>query len=217
MLGVIAIDGDGVLLDYNEAFGRVWERAFDEKLEVMSTTCYHALNQYGIEFRSAEERAELFRHFDEEAWATMMPMPGAVEAAQALVLAGYRLVCVSSMPSQYEAARLKNLLAIGIPVDRVVATDRSGGGNPKRRIIEELNPVAFVDDLASNFRELPETVYKALINPGHCDSPNGRDHVKLANSVHMDLAAFTQWWLSGGAEAAQQAREALAETIEAAE
>lgn len=193
---LIALDGDGVMLDYNRVFPSVWFAAFGEHLESKVPNSYHAVTEFGVSLEDPAVEERFFEHFDASVWERIPALDGALAAAIALSNAGHELVCVTSMPSKYQLARLRNLQALGFPIEQVFAVDRTcRGQNPKQSVIEKLNPAVFVDDLAHNFRNLPAQVHKALVHSGHHDSPNTPELRALADSEHASLAAFAQAWL----------------------
>jgi hypothetical protein len=197
---LIALDGDGVLLDYAAAYGMAWERAFDTKLTVVDPCAYWSRARWGIPKLESDELAYFQTFFDEEFWATVPVLAGAVEACQDLVHAGYSLVCVSALPTEFEHARRDNLRSHGIAVNRVYATPAQGlERNPKATLIHMLHPIVFVDDYLPYMRELPETVHKALITREPKGSPNDApEGATWVNSRHTTLADFTRWWLEAG-------------------
>lgn len=194
--GIVALDCDGVLLNYNAAYPKVWKKAFGEELLACKPGAYHASNEYGIELVAGTKREQFFSHFDDEAWSTMPAFPGALDASKALVKAGFTLVCVSSMPDQFAAARQRNLHALGFPIDLVIATGRIKGSNPKLETLRKLKPVAFVDDLVHNFAGVDWPMHKALIDRGQSDSPNRDEDLQSADSLHGSLSDFVEWWLN---------------------
>lgn len=170
----IALDADGVLLDYNRAWGALWQEAHGRPLECMEPRAYHATTYWGAE--DPDQSHPFWSLFDQKGWRNMPAMPGAVEACRRLAAAGHRLVCVTSMPGHHQQTRLANLQDLGFPIDEVIATG-SGvpGRNPKREAIEALAPDWFVDDELRKLRGLDQ-VKCVLIDPGHPDSPNeGQD------------------------------------------
>lgn len=198
----IALDADGVLLNYNAAFPGVHQKAFGRPLPQVRKA-YHARNVYDLVLpKGTPEHDVFFAHFVEEDWRKMPALEGAVEACHALHDAGFRLVCVTSMPPEHAPARVHNFRELGFPIEDVIAVGRHGEGNPKLETIEMLSPMAFVDDLASNFEGLGAHVHKALIEYGHFDSPNLELDPALADSQHASVKQFADWWLQGRLKAA---------------
>lgn len=194
---IIVLD-DGVTFDYRQSYPIVWKKAFGTELKVVRPESYHAHIMYGLDFsKDKKMEAEFFAHFTEDVWANLPPCPGAVEACQALHQRGFKLVCVSSMPTEFAAARKSNFEKFNMPVTEVIATGRVGGANPKLEVVHDLNPIVFVDDLATNFIGIDLKIHRALIHGNHHDNPNS-DHRHLATSVHMSLAEFTRFWVNNG-------------------
>lgn len=192
---LIALDADGVLLHYNAMFPVAWQRAFGEPLQVQRPGAYHAATEYGVSFLDEAMEQRYRDHFDEALWRALPALPGAVEACRQLVEAGYRLVCVSSLPQQYQQARFDNLQAHGFPIEAVLATGHAKGRSTKTDTLNALAPVAFVDDLALNFEGLQAGIHTALLDAGQFDSPNRQADLSRIHSRHGTLAEFAQWWL----------------------
>lgn len=192
---LIALDADGVLLDYNRQFGIVWERHFQEPLVCAEPRAYHARNYWGI--TPPDEGHAFWDFFDQGGWHDMPAMPGALEACHRLAGAGHTLVCVSSMPSHRQPERLTNLRALGFPIEEVIATGRTADrtANPKLAAIQALRPAWFVDDSLRKLRGL-DGVQCVLVDPDHPDSPNtDQDQAFLAMRVGS-LAEFADRFLA---------------------
>ena len=168
---LIALDADGVLLHYNLAYGKIWEKRFGEKLEIKEKDAYHATTFWGVKNPPYED--DFWKLFAKEGWTNMEPMPGALSACQKLKEAGHRLVCVTSMPPEKRQDRFDNLIALGFPIDDVIATGpaKVRGANPKKEAIDLLQPDIFVDDELRKLKDL--SCVSVLVEPEICpDSPN---------------------------------------------
>lgn len=189
---IIAIDADGVMLDYNAAFAVIFKLAFGRELELADPSAFHATNQWGLPAMSSEEKAAFYAAADEHGiWRSMPAFPGAVEAVQALHDMGYDIVCVTSMPTEHGPDRLANLKALGFPIERVIATHRHGSENPKRAPIEELAPVFFIDDLLKNFEGIEKPgIQLVYLDREYSDAPNAR-HGGIAR--HMDVPTLAHF------------------------
>lgn len=195
--GVIALDADGVLLDFHLAYAGAWERAFGASPAELDADAYWPIDRWQVRRLDADERVHFRGHFDQRFWTTVPAIPGAVESCHRLRAAGHELVCVSALDLEFESARLDNLRALGFPIERVVATGNAEGErSPKAEAIERLAPLAFVDDYLPYLRGLPKGVHKALVLRAPNGSPNVGADMALADSVHPDLAAFAEHWLS---------------------
>jgi phosphoglycolate phosphatase-like HAD superfamily hydrolase len=197
-MGLIALDADGVLLDYNAAYADVWERAFNVRPKLINPDGYHATDRYEVPSLEGTELQHFRSFFDEQFWSTVPPISGALEACQRLAKAGHPLVCVSALPTEFAAARLRNLQSLGFPIDAVFATPQKGlEPSPKAIKITELAPVAFVDDYVRYLHGVPVHIHRALIVRDPCNSPNNDPlQAHFADSRHLDLLQFSQWWLT---------------------
>lgn len=193
---IIALDCDGVILDYNLAYARLWHHVFGQAPTLIRKGAYHATNEYQMNFESDLHKSQFFDAFDSKGWLDMPALEGAVEACQMLHDAGNELVVVSSMPEHRDLHRLINLQKLGIPVTKVIATGRKPGEvNPKLRFLKQLKPVAFADDLVSNFIGV-EQVHCALIDWNVPDNPNVDADHSLVSSKHGSLLDFASYWVS---------------------
>lgn len=193
----IALDADGVLLDFHLGYAGAWERCFGVRPLERDPLAYWPMDRWQVERLDTDARARFRLHFDEHFWTTVPAVHGALEACRQLHGAGYELVCVSALDLEYEAARLRNLRELGFPIERVIATGNAEGAcSPKAEAIETLRPVAFVDDYLPYLRGLPANVHTALVLRAPNGSPNTGPDLSLADSVHPDLAAFADYWLA---------------------
>ncbi|HMO47319.1 MAG TPA: HAD family hydrolase [Rubrivivax sp.] len=196
---ILAIDADGVLVDLHAGYARAWRQAFGVTPAERDPHAYWPMDRWAVDPLDAEQRLLLRAQFERvELWETLPAIAGAVEACHRLHDAGYELVCVTALQSRFQKARLNNLKALGFPIRRVVATGHvEGERSPKADAIQALRPVAFVDDYIPYMRGVPTEVHTALVLRAPNGSPNVGDELKLARSVHQDLAAFAHHWLGG--------------------
>ena len=195
---IIALDADGVLLDYNKAAASVWTNAFGAAPELKDPEAYHFRNVYAMDLRDKTIKDKYYETFSRIGWSDMLAMPGAVEACQMLHSMGYELHVVSSMPMAFAAQRYENLLRLGMPISSVIATGRTEGtDNPKRAKLLELAPVAFVDDLLSNFEGVSDAMHCAFVlHWDSMDNPNRGTKPLLAASSHASVLDFATYWMA---------------------
>ncbi|HYD62837.1 MAG TPA: HAD family hydrolase [Noviherbaspirillum sp.] len=197
MKPIIALDADGVLLDYHHAYARAWAKAFGTLPSLRDPLAYWPIDRWDVRRLAGDELAQFRACFDHQYWSTIPAIAGAVDACHALVAAGYELVCVSAIEAQFEMARLQNLRDGGFPIARVIATSHAGiDVSPKAVALRELKPVAFVDDFLPYLRGIPAQIHAALVLREPNGSPNAGDGLAWAHSQHADLAAFAAWWLN---------------------
>lgn len=205
---LIALDADGVLLDYHAGYAMAWQRAFGDTLAVRDPQGHHPMQYWDVPQLSAAGQQHLRQHgFTEEVWRAMPALPGAVLACEQLRALGYRLECVTALPTRWEQARAANLRSLGFKLDRVhaVGRERHGAeqvaGNPKRERIAALAPAFFVDDYLTYFQGIPAGTWRALIDVRPHGSPNHDPSLEPAHSRHPSLLAFALWRMrqQGGA------------------
>ena len=193
---LIALDADGVLLDYNSAYGTAWQRAFGTQPALRDANAYWAMDRWDVPRLDPVLRDQFRGAFDDEFWSTVPAIEGAVQACEQLRAAGFDLVCVSALKPQFADARLANLRAHGFPIERVVATSNDAvDASPKARALTELQPIAFVDDYLPYFRGVPDNIHKALVMREPNGTPNVGVGLESIRSQHANLAAFADWWL----------------------
>ena len=193
--GIIALDADGVLLDYGLAYAGAWERAFGQYPRERDPKAYWPMDRWEVERVEGERLERLRRAFDEDFWASIPPVPGAVDACRALADAGHELVCVTASPEEFRAARERNLRLHGFPIDLVHATGHeSTAVSPKAETLNALKPCAFVDDYLPYFVGVDGQIHRALILRAANGSPNEGLLMAHTDSQHGDLARFVRWW-----------------------
>lgn len=170
---VIAIDCDGVMLDYNMAFKDLYLNHYKQDLQIKDPHAYHATNMFGLPKLQGEELENFHKSSDEYGlWGKMPAIENAIKSVESLNKLGYTCICVTSMPEKYAELRFENLKSLGFQIERVIATSRVGSENPKKKYIEELNPEYFIDDLQRNFEGIETDTTLVLIDRNHSDKPN---------------------------------------------
>lgn len=195
----IAIDGDGVLLDYNAAYSHAWQRAFGELPTLKNPNAYWPIDRWAVQ-RLTGVPLERFRAaFDEDFWRTIPAMPGALQACELLTGLGYELVCITALDERFSGARAWNLRSLGFPISRVVTTDNvADTRSPKADVLNTLKPDAFVDDYAPYLIGVDSSIHLALIMRDADGSPNAGELLELPHSQHSDLLGFARWWAVQG-------------------
>ncbi|WP_333908892.1 hypothetical protein [Acidovorax sp. NCPPB 4044] len=73
---VIALDADGVLLDYNAAYAKLWGEVFGVLPAERDPNAYLAMDRWSVEMLSGP-RLEIFRaSFDEQFWSQLASRDG---------------------------------------------------------------------------------------------------------------------------------------------
>lgn len=194
---LIALDADGVLVDFHVGYARAWHRAFGEMPRERDPLAYWPFDRWDVDHLVGERLVHFRKHFDWEFWSSLPAIDGAIDACHRLHDAGFDLICVSALESHLASARLENLRQLNFPIECVIATGNAAGArSPKADAIRSLAPVAFVDDYLPYLRGVPAHVHPALVLRAPNGSPNKGDELRLAKSIHQDLVAFTDHWLS---------------------
>lgn len=195
---IIALDADGVLLDYNLAYASAWERAFGLRPVLQQADAYWAKDRWSVATLEGEALERFRARFDAQFWSSISAIAGAVQACEQLCAAGHELVCVSAIKPQFAEARQANLREQGFPIARVIATSSSADLNqsPKAQALAQLRPAAFVDDFLPYFEGVDENIHKALVLREQGGSPNTGAGLQVVDSTHTNLAEFARWWLA---------------------
>lgn len=190
MMKKIVLDCDGVLLDYNETYGRVLNNFFQKEISIKDSLAYHAENYYELVWKNNTERETFFEYFNIHGWSNMKALPKALEATQLLKDMGYHICVVTSIPQTAKNMRKTNLLELGFPIDEVIATGKKEGlNNPKKKYIENISPEYFVDDLLVNFQDINSSTNFVLIDIPAKDNPNNL----LKNTISLHSEHYSLW------------------------
>ncbi len=195
---IIALDGDGVLLDYHAAYADVWALAFGARPAVKDPLAYWPIDRFDVPVLEPAERKHLKSRMDGTFWSAVPVLPGAKIACDRLVAAGFDLICVTAIRNEFRDARFHNLRAHDLPIVDVIAAPHQAdmSKSPKAKALAELKPVAFVDDYAVYLRGIPDDLHAALVLREPNGSPNTPELSARANSTHRDLPDFVDYWLS---------------------
>jgi phosphoglycolate phosphatase-like HAD superfamily hydrolase len=194
---LIALDVDGVLLDYNLAYASAWARAFGSYPKLKNHNAYWAKDRWSVEQLEGDSLSTFRAVFDESFWSTIPAIKGALEACHTLSQAGYELICVTALSSKYQSARLQNLVHLGFPVETVLTVDHSESTvSPKAEIINLMKPLAFVDDYLPYISGVHVDIHRALITREPEMSPNHGPLLNNVSSAHANLEDFAKFWLT---------------------
>ncbi|CAF1039169.1 unnamed protein product [Adineta ricciae] len=194
---IIALDCDGVLLNFDATYAQIYEKTFGKQLSVVVPQAYRAETKYGVQL-THEEKFQFDEVWNEHGWRTMPMQDGALEACHLLHQAGYELVCVTAMSSNHSEHRLENFRLHGFPIDKIICTGYHKDNickNPKKQVIEDLHPVAFVDDLRRNFKDI-QGVHTKLVFIDHerIDDPDRHETIYY-DIKYPNLLAFVKDFL----------------------
>lgn len=185
---IIAVDVDGVILNYQLA----WIKERNKFLKLNTAiekkgNYFHAHSCYGVPAFDSVQRKNFYKYTHASRfWANMPAIEGVIdELNKACLELDLQLVCITSMPKSYEGQRVENLLKLGLNFSKVIATSRRGSENPKKSFLQEIKPIAFIDDLRKNFEDVGADICtRVLLNAGYLDNPNaGLEHIEVDHVV----------------------------------
>lgn len=164
----IALDVDGVLVNYRLAYAKRWQRAFGVLPAVKNPNGYKLWDHLDIEYLDPK-RLEHFESFnDSEYWTTMPIIPSALQACHDLHAAGHELIAVTACPYWFADERAENLKAFPLTEIYCVGNEESRGRthviSPKAEILAELKPDSFVDDFIDYFSGVDRSITRYLID-----------------------------------------------------
>lgn len=201
---VIALDGDGVLFNYNKGVAHLYKEVFCKDVKVKLKGAYHAHNEYDLEADgdiSQKFKDHFISLFDKrDMWSRLPAIEGAKEAIDIMISKGYEVVCLTSMPPKFEQHRLQNAKLHDMGISKVIAVDRKtakekGISNPKKEYLKRYEPYAFVDDLMKNFTDLSEikenrSTNLVYLDNKYPDNPNESFSMDLVHEVVDSLLDF---------------------------
>lgn len=192
--GLVVSDVDGVVLDFYKGAARVLEEMLGRpmvKVDNRPATRY----RYGL----TREEYQRMRHVMRDhphGWGNLPTLPGAVEAIRRLRKAGHEVVFLSSCGQSLYGLRRQNLDLIGLKDCRLICVE-DAEKHAKGRILERLNPQAFIDDhmtMVSQATFVPELVW---IDHGcslEIDPATGRPFIQSVQAVRTPSLAR---WVDG--------------------
>jgi FMN phosphatase YigB (HAD superfamily) len=143
---VIALDVDGVLLDFMPAFDKAAEALLGKRIKIHKDE--HSLNHYHLKDRiqSTQEDVDAVLQYmiDTGVYANLQPLPGAREALDAIKAEGFKIVLVTALPEAAKLSRLLNLKNyLDFEPDEIHCV---GMGMTKGEKLKEIQPDVFIDD-----------------------------------------------------------------------
>ena len=161
---VIALDVDGVLLDFMPAFEKAAEEVFGRKMDIHKDE--YKMDYYHLSKRintSEEEVAKVLNYMIETGvYANLKPLPGAIEAVKAIQEAGFKIAIVTALPEAAKESRLLNLKNyLGLVPDEIHCV---GMGMSKGDKLREINPDVFIDDRIDYLASAPFIYHLAWVD-----------------------------------------------------
>lgn len=137
---VVALDVDGVLLDFEAFFQKILAAVVQRPVYIAQAN-YDLRTRYDVTPDEAEKAIERLAR---QRWSQIPAEPGAQAGYQRLVSDGYRPVAITGIDPARHDERMENLEALGMPVERLICT--GGPGVSKAQALRQVAPAWFVDD-----------------------------------------------------------------------
>lgn len=189
----IALDCDGVILDYNQTWGKILA-TFLNKEVLPKKVAYFAHNVFDYHL-SENETKKFYDMFHEHGWCQMQALQGALKAINILQKKNFDIHIVTSIPQSAHLYRKNNLQHLGIDFSSLHTVGFQHNINMKKDIINVIEPIYFVDDLLQNFEGVKPTTNCVLINIEGEDNPNylyqEKNRIAL-HSTHNCLLDFAK-------------------------
>ncbi len=158
----IALDVDGVLVNYKLAYATKWQRAFGSLPKIKNKDAYLLWEYWDIPFLENKDLLYLEQFSDEEFWSNMPIIQSALDTCNLLKANGHDLYAVTACSPRHADFRRRNLSSF--PLTDVICVGKGHTVSPKTEIINQTKPDFFVDDFIDYFHGIDNTVTKVLIN-----------------------------------------------------
>ena len=154
----IAVDCDGVILDFDHAFPVVASHTLGRAMPRLNRI-YELDVRYGL---SSEELTQVLDayHTHPQGWRGLPMIDGAATVLRALRELGHPLHLVTGIELSAAELRLENLRVHGIEIDDIHCV--GAGRRSKREVLSRLSPGMFFDDrlhLVAEAHEVPHRVW----------------------------------------------------------
>lgn len=159
------LDIDGVLLDYREAYRIKCCSFFKKEPAIKDINAFMCHEYFDIPTLSGQDLEDFHSHNYEDFWRSMPPMPNVIRAVHGLSFLGYNMIAVSAAPIDSSKFRYHNLINLGFLIDDVICVGE-GSPNPKKDIINKLNPEIFIEDHLPYLEGINEHIKLGYIGSG---------------------------------------------------
>lgn len=182
----IALDVDGVLLDFMHSFDEAAEIVLGRKVvanqDENKMDHYHLGKRVGTDDTTAANILEYMQ--TSGMYARLRALPGAKEAVKAIKDDGYHITIVTALPDNVKEMRLKNLLdVLDLVPDEIYCV---GMGQSKAEALKKVNPDVFVDDRIDYLANAPYVYHLAW-----CDQRESqKDH---SSQVDVHVHSLAEW------------------------
>ncbi|WP_276972321.1 hypothetical protein [Ferrimicrobium acidiphilum] len=184
---VIALDVDGVLLNFDEHWRRCAQECLDRPIERVAES-YSLTKRFGL---SKEEKLLVWKRFIDDGWmASVPPYPTSKQMVHDLRELGASLWAVSSVRETSYADRCESLRGI-MPPDHVLCVGSPETRPSKAPVLERLGAQVLLDDLAIHLEDAKNVVkYPVLMDQHYVEFGDMRPaHVVQTHVEFVQLCA----------------------------
>ena len=168
----LAIDADGVILDFERKFMDLWEQKHGDRPERVCNA-YSSTTSFGLQDKCPDLMKFIYENADiEDFYGNMNMLPGAEEAIHELHDMGFELICVTAIPNELRELRFNNLInKFKLPISDILTAPRTNAiiANPKALIVNAMEPIALIEDHVHNFLDINPGIARIYINPSVVD------------------------------------------------
>lgn len=184
----VALDCDGVLLDFVSHFKNIGHAALGRPLEDLCNV-YDLTKRFGL---SNDERSKIMNLLNTDSgWSDLPDLPGAISSAISLQEAGHRVIVVTAIDEAHKMSRLFNLATYGFRPDEIYCIG-SHSGHTKADVYKEEQPHAVVDDRLVYLNEAKTTIVRQEVELVWVNDEIPQDGL-TPDFVHHEVSAFSNW------------------------
>jgi hypothetical protein len=186
--GTVALDCDGVILDFLSQFRAVANYALGRDVEE-GENVYDLNKRFNLQPHERDHIMKIFHH--EGFWSNLPALPGAIDGARALQDAGHRVVVVTAIDDDFKSARLDNLRRLGFKPDEIYCVG-AHSGHTKGEAFHVEQPHAIVDDRLVYLKEAT-TMVKQHTPELVWVNDNIPQHGHIPDFVHHEVDGLHHW------------------------
>lgn len=186
--GTVALDCDGVLLDFLAKFQEIGTYALGRPLKEVENA-YDLSKRYGLTDLEHKHVHKVF--VQENGWSSLPPLPGAIDAARELQDAGHRVIVVTAIDEVFKTRRMDNFKKYGFVPDAIYCVG-AGSGHTKGEAYTAEQPHAIVDDRLVYLKEA-QTLIKSHQPELVWINDTIPQHGHLPDFVHHEIEALHHW------------------------
>jgi len=180
---LIALDIDGVILDFLGQFLRVYNLRNNERITADDITEFMPHGNLS-DLIAKKDWDENFKWFEKNGgYATLQSFEGARTAIENILKAGHEIVYVTARKQEFEGDTIMSFLLNKIPMSKLYFAPSS-----KEKILRELNPDIFVDDSLKNCDAAEKAGIKRIyvLDYKYNRKPEADKYTRIENLIQLE-------------------------------